>query len=163
MGNFYTAFALIVISDFREQLGTSSFNVFLPSPNVFQIEDIKQLFSRCRDVTLDRPLQKTKSSELTLQFWCVNLNRSPAFLSLSLVAYLGDIALDEEDMRSFKVDRIVDLAQRTVQIFNHTGNRFLYHCFSSMETPIQIQFCAETLSKLNIQTPTTFVDFFRCL
>lgn len=36
------------------------------------------------------------------------------------VAYLGDIALDEEDMRMFKVDRIVNLAQRTVTILNHT-------------------------------------------
>lgn len=36
------------------------------------------------------------------------------------VAFLGDIALDEEDMRSFKVDRIIDLAQRTVQTINHT-------------------------------------------
>lgn len=40
-------------------------------------------------------------------------------LSVS-VAFLGDIALDEEDLRSFKVDRIIDLAQRTVQIVNHT-------------------------------------------
>lgn len=36
------------------------------------------------------------------------------------VAFLGDIALDEEDMRMFKVDRIIDLAQRTVQMVNHT-------------------------------------------
>lgn len=36
------------------------------------------------------------------------------------MAYLGDIALDEEDMRMFKVDRIVNLAQRTVTILNHT-------------------------------------------
>ncbi|TKS78926.1 NSL complex subunit 3 [Collichthys lucidus] len=36
------------------------------------------------------------------------------------VAFLGDIALDEEDLRSFKVDRIIDLAQRTVHIVNHT-------------------------------------------
>ena len=47
-------------------------------------------------------------------------------LSLS-VAFWGDIALDEEDMRSFKVDRIIDLAQRTVHAVNHTdtgnGNR----------------------------------------
>lgn len=42
-------------------------------------------------------------------------------LSLSLsAAFLGDIALDEEDLRSFKVDRIIDLAQRTVHIVNHT-------------------------------------------
>lgn len=40
-------------------------------------------------------------------------------LSVS-VAFLGDIALDEEDLRSFRVDRIIDLAQRTVQIVNHT-------------------------------------------
>lgn len=43
------------------------------------------------------------------------------------VAFLGDIALDEEDMRMFKVERIIDLAQRTVQLVNRTdaGN----HCF----------------------------------
>ncbi|KAG7243889.1 hypothetical protein INR49_006044 [Caranx melampygus] len=35
-------------------------------------------------------------------------------------AFLGDIALDEEDLRSFKVDRIIDLAQRTVHTVNHT-------------------------------------------
>lgn len=35
-------------------------------------------------------------------------------------AFLGDIALDEEDLRMFKVDRIIDLAQRTVRIINHT-------------------------------------------
>uniref|UniRef100_A0A7N8WU55 Metalloendopeptidase n=1 Tax=Mastacembelus armatus TaxID=205130 RepID=A0A7N8WU55_9TELE len=35
-------------------------------------------------------------------------------------AFLGDIALDEEDLRMFKVDRIIDLAQRTVQTINHT-------------------------------------------
>lgn len=35
-------------------------------------------------------------------------------------AFLGDIALDEEDLRMFKVDRIIDLAQRTVKIINHT-------------------------------------------
>ncbi|MEQ2298970.1 hypothetical protein AMECASPLE_010641, partial [Ameca splendens] len=35
-------------------------------------------------------------------------------------AFLGDIALDEEDLKSFKVDRIIDLAQRTVQTINHT-------------------------------------------
>uniref|UniRef100_A0A8C6UAK3 Metalloendopeptidase n=1 Tax=Neogobius melanostomus TaxID=47308 RepID=A0A8C6UAK3_9GOBI len=39
------------------------------------------------------------------------------------VAFLGDIALDEEDLRLFKVDRIIDMARRTVQIFNHTGRR----------------------------------------
>lgn len=40
-------------------------------------------------------------------------------LSVS-AAFLGDIALDEEDLRMFKVDRIIDVAQRTVQIVNHT-------------------------------------------
>lgn len=40
-------------------------------------------------------------------------------LSVS-AAFLGDIALDEEDLRFFKVDRIIDVAQRTVQIVNHT-------------------------------------------
>jgi predicted DNA-binding transcriptional regulator YafY len=39
------------------------------------------------------------------------------------VAFWGDIALDEEDMRMFKVDRIIDVAQRTVQTFNNTGNQ----------------------------------------
>lgn len=36
------------------------------------------------------------------------------------MAYLGDIALDEEDMRMFKVDRIVDAVQRTVIKLNRT-------------------------------------------
>lgn len=36
------------------------------------------------------------------------------------VAFWGDIALDEEDMRMFKVDRIINVAQRTVQTFNET-------------------------------------------
>lgn len=48
-----------------------------------------------------------------------------AAVSLSVclfaAAFLGDIALDEEDLRSFRVDRIIDLAQRTVQTVNHTG------------------------------------------
>ena len=47
-------------------------------------------------------------------------------MSLS-VAFLGDIALDEEDMRMFKVDRIVDLARHTVQTFNHTDAGELTH------------------------------------
>ena len=46
----------------------------------------------------------------------------PSLFSSVSVAFLGDIALDEEDMRMFKVDRIIDLAQRTVQMVNHTGN-----------------------------------------
>lgn len=41
------------------------------------------------------------------------------YLSVS-AAFLGDIALDEEDLRLFKVDRIIDLAQRTVLTVNHT-------------------------------------------
>lgn len=36
------------------------------------------------------------------------------------MAYLGDIALDEEDMRMFKVDRIIDVVQKTVINLNHT-------------------------------------------
>ncbi|KAM4576821.1 bone morphogenetic protein 1a isoform 1-T1 [Odontesthes bonariensis] len=36
------------------------------------------------------------------------------------VAFWGDIALDEEDMQSFKVDRIIDLSQRTVHTVNRT-------------------------------------------
>lgn len=36
------------------------------------------------------------------------------------MAYLGDIALDEEDMLMFKVDRIVDAVQKTVINLNHT-------------------------------------------
>lgn len=46
-------------------------------------------------------------------------------------AFLGDIALDEEDLRSFRVDRIIDLAQRTVQTVNHTdtGKNNGQHCF----------------------------------
>lgn len=35
-------------------------------------------------------------------------------------AFLGDIALDEEDLQMFKVDRIIDWAQRTIKIINHT-------------------------------------------
>lgn len=44
-----------------------------------------------------------------------------AFSVLSVsAAFLGDIALDEEDLRMFKVDRIIDLAQRTVHTVNRT-------------------------------------------
>ncbi|MBN3300558.1 bone morphogenetic protein 1a [Amia ocellicauda] len=35
-------------------------------------------------------------------------------------AFLGDIALDEEDLRMFKVDRIVDLTRHTIQKLNET-------------------------------------------
>uniref|UniRef100_A0A8C7UGH2 Metalloendopeptidase n=1 Tax=Oncorhynchus mykiss TaxID=8022 RepID=A0A8C7UGH2_ONCMY len=35
-------------------------------------------------------------------------------------AFLGDIALDEEDLRMFKVDRILDVIQRSIQTFNDT-------------------------------------------
>ncbi|XP_036384495.1 bone morphogenetic protein 1-like isoform X1 [Megalops cyprinoides] len=35
-------------------------------------------------------------------------------------AFLGDIALDEEDLRLFRVDRVVDTAQRTIQTLNLT-------------------------------------------
>lgn len=46
---------------------------------------------------------------------------SHSHLCLSVpAAFLGDIALDEEDLRSFKVDRIIDLAQRSVQVLNNT-------------------------------------------
>uniref|UniRef100_A0A672Q519 Metalloendopeptidase n=1 Tax=Sinocyclocheilus grahami TaxID=75366 RepID=A0A672Q519_SINGR len=49
------------------------------------------------------------------------------------VAYLGDIALDEEDMRMFKVDRIVNLAERTVTVLNHTdAGKFSLHLVSEM-------------------------------
>ncbi|XP_061672019.1 bone morphogenetic protein 1a [Syngnathoides biaculeatus] len=41
-------------------------------------------------------------------------------------AFLGDIALDEEDLRSFKVDRIIDLATRTVQTVNRTNTDSSY-------------------------------------
>ncbi|KAJ3603850.1 hypothetical protein NHX12_028591 [Muraenolepis orangiensis] len=41
------------------------------------------------------------------------------------VAFLGDIALDEEDMQMFKVDRIINVAQRTIQTFNHTSTESL--------------------------------------
>uniref|UniRef100_A0A671V8B6 Metalloendopeptidase n=1 Tax=Sparus aurata TaxID=8175 RepID=A0A671V8B6_SPAAU len=51
-------------------------------------------------------------------------------LSVS-VAFLGDIALDEEDMRSFKVDRVIDLAQRTVYTVNHTDSAHLSFLFLS--------------------------------
>lgn len=50
-------------------------------------------------------------------------------------AFLGDIALDEEDLKSFKVDRIIDLAQRTVQIINHTdAGNISYRCSQFDET-----------------------------
>uniref|UniRef100_A0A8C5C907 Metalloendopeptidase n=1 Tax=Gadus morhua TaxID=8049 RepID=A0A8C5C907_GADMO len=55
---------------------------------------------------------------------CVCLTRA-ASLSPP-VAFWGDIALDEEDMRMFKVDRIIDVAQRTVQTFNNTGNHMFH-------------------------------------
>lgn len=45
---------------------------------------------------------------------------SVTFYFVIAVAYLGDIALDEEDMRMFKVDRIVDAVQKTVITFNRT-------------------------------------------
>lgn len=38
----------------------------------------------------------------------------------ALAAFLGDIALDEEDLRMFKVDRILDVIQRSIQTFNDT-------------------------------------------
>uniref|UniRef100_A0A8C4NT37 Metalloendopeptidase n=1 Tax=Dicentrarchus labrax TaxID=13489 RepID=A0A8C4NT37_DICLA len=55
------------------------------------------------------------------------------------LAFLGDIALDEEDLRSFKVDRIIDLAQRTVQIVNHTdtGNNNRKQCRKYLLTAMQ--------------------------
>lgn len=61
---------------------------------------------------------------------CSRLTMSRFCLSVS-AAFLGDIALDEEDLRSFKVDRIIDLAQRTVQTVNHTdaGNNSRMCCF----------------------------------
>lgn len=46
-----------------------------------------------------------------LWFFCVSVS----------AAFLGDIALDEEDLRSFKVDRIIDLASRTVRSINRTS------------------------------------------
>lgn len=62
------------------------------------------------------------SARLTCACFCLSVS----------VAFLGDIALDEEDLRSFKVDRIIDLAQRTVHIVNHTdtGN-------NNRERPLQ--------------------------
>lgn len=73
-------------------------------------------------------------------------------LSVS-AAFLGDIALDEEDLRSFKVDRIIDLAQRTVQTVNHTdaGNTSKMCCFKdyslSEKSPLQsTEACPSTLN-----------------
>ncbi|KAL0965609.1 hypothetical protein UPYG_G00283510 [Umbra pygmaea] len=37
------------------------------------------------------------------------------------VAFLGDIALDEDDLRLFKVDRVLDVNHRTIQIFTNTN------------------------------------------
>ncbi|KAG9354733.1 hypothetical protein JZ751_001446 [Albula glossodonta] len=42
--------------------------------------------------------------------------------SCAPTAFLGDIALDEEDLRMFKVDRIVNVAQQTIRTVNHTGS-----------------------------------------
>ncbi|KAJ7987175.1 hypothetical protein DPEC_G00336020 [Dallia pectoralis] len=36
-------------------------------------------------------------------------------------AFLGDIALDEEDLRLFMADRVLDLTRRTTWTFNHTN------------------------------------------
>uniref|UniRef100_A0AAR2LKU6 Metalloendopeptidase n=1 Tax=Pygocentrus nattereri TaxID=42514 RepID=A0AAR2LKU6_PYGNA len=60
-------------------------------------------------------------------------------VSLSFsVAYWGDIALDDEDMRMFKVDRIVDVVQRTVTNLNQTdtGTELCLQeiCLSANET-----------------------------
>lgn len=55
--------------------------------------------------------------------YCENTLNMSDMLSLSVsvsAAFWGDIALDEEDMRMFKVDRIINVAQRTVQTFNET-------------------------------------------
>lgn len=141
---FNTAFVRVVV--LREQLIKNVLFIFFP-PTPKSISDCRWQTSVSVLVWCNehRPLfsihakeEKNKAlqflSDKSHQFWY--LNHPPSFLSLSLVAYLGDIALDEEDMKSFKVVRIVDLAHRTVQTFNHTdsGTRFFYHCFSSMET-----------------------------
>ncbi|XP_059819218.1 bone morphogenetic protein 1-like [Hypanus sabinus] len=36
-------------------------------------------------------------------------------------AFLGDIALDEDDLKSFKIDRIVDLNNHKIQTFGHSS------------------------------------------
>lgn len=66
------------------------------------------------------------------------------------VAYLGDIALDEEDMRMFKVDRIVNLAERTVTILNHTNTGKCVCASVWVHGPALYKLCA----RLNWQSET---------
>lgn len=78
-------------------------------------------------------LEATGRCKLMLHIVKMPYNRltcAASVLSIS-AAFLGDIALDEEDLRLFKVDRIIDLAQRTVQMVNHTdtGNINGKHSF----------------------------------
>lgn len=64
---------------------------------------------------------KKCSRQLRLMLHIVKVLSDSCHLSLYVsAAFLGDIALDEEDLQMFKVDRIIDLVQRTVKIINHT-------------------------------------------
>lgn len=65
-------------------------------------------------------LEATWRLRLMLHIVCSRLTIMCHICLCVSVAFLGDIALDEEDLRSFKVDRIIDLAERSVQIVNHT-------------------------------------------
>lgn len=65
-----------------------------------------------------RPTKAAQKNALTLQ--PTDVHSLSLSVCLFAAAFLGDIALDEEDLRSFRVDRIIDLAQRTVQTVNHT-------------------------------------------
>jgi len=97
-----------------------------------------QAFHECSAWASTRPTlaeQQEKleaTRRLRLMLHIVHLPSSLLTCTISVcvsVAFLGDIALDEEDMQMFKVDRIINLAQRTVQIINHTGNDDQKHSF----------------------------------
>uniref|UniRef100_A0A803TAZ1 Uncharacterized protein n=1 Tax=Anolis carolinensis TaxID=28377 RepID=A0A803TAZ1_ANOCA len=45
----------------------------------------------------------------------INEHQPYQFSSCFPAAFLGDIALDEEDLKMFKVDRVVDLTRHTIQ------------------------------------------------
>uniref|UniRef100_A0A672PXN7 Metalloendopeptidase n=1 Tax=Sinocyclocheilus grahami TaxID=75366 RepID=A0A672PXN7_SINGR len=70
------------------------------------------------------------------------------------VAYLGDIALDEEDMRMFKVDRIVNLAERTVTVLNHTDAGKCACMVHLSAWAFSLHLVSEMLGSLNNETNT---------
>lgn len=62
------------------------------------------------------------------------------FFSVS-AAFLGDIALDEEDLRAFKVDRIIDVAQRTVHNINRTDPGNKWPVLLKQQKPLLLRRC----------------------